>query len=130
MENTTVRRRSVLRHHYTRTSHALIFGYRGVSDGAKLTYQAIDAFDWTDADGLRKGFAHPSIGLLATLRGASDRTIQRHLKQFFKLEILISFQDQPAQQVELLISLLCHLPKPWGILPHFILSNIYAFRHY
>ena len=81
MENFNIRHRSVKRENYTRTSNTLLFGYRGVSDSAKITYQVIDAFDWTDKEGSRKGFAFPTLARLASLRGTTDRTIRRHLAE-------------------------------------------------
>jgi DNA-binding transcriptional ArsR family regulator len=81
MENLIIRRRNRLRHHYTVTSNVLLFGYPGLSDGAKLTYQVVDSFDWTDAAGLRKGFAHPSLGRLAKIRGVEKRSVRRHLAE-------------------------------------------------
>jgi hypothetical protein len=46
MENVTFRRRNRLKKHFVITSNVLLFGYPHVSDGAKLTYQVIDSFDW------------------------------------------------------------------------------------
>lgn len=74
-----IRRRNRLRHHYTMTSNVILFGYTAVGDAEKLTYQAIDSFDWSDGGGLRKGYAYPSLRTLAALRGISERTIRRHL---------------------------------------------------
>lgn len=81
MEDLTIRHRNRLRHHYTQTSNVLLFGYQSVSDGAKLTYQVIDSFDWSNAAGVRKGFAHPSLGRLAEIRGVEKRSIRRHLAE-------------------------------------------------
>ena len=74
-----IRRRNRLRHHYTMTPNVLLFGYRMLTDAEKLTYQAIDSFDWSDGAGLRKGFVYPSLRTLASLRGTAERTIRRHL---------------------------------------------------
>lgn len=74
-----IRRRNRLRHHYTMTPNVLLFGYRTLTDAEKVTYQAIDSFDWSDGAGLRKGFVYPSLRTLASLRGTADRTIRRHL---------------------------------------------------
>jgi hypothetical protein len=81
MEDLQVRHRSRLRHHFTTTSNVLLFGYRQLSDGAKLTYQVIDSFDWEDDNGLRKGYAYPSLARVALGRGVSERTVQRHLAE-------------------------------------------------
>ena len=81
MEDLTIRRRNRLRHHYTMTSNVLLFGYKHLSDGAKLTYQVIDSFDWSDSAGLRKGFAFPSLQTLAKARGVEKRSLRRHLAE-------------------------------------------------
>lgn len=78
MEDLVVRRRNRLKHHYTLVSNVIIFGYRGLTDAEKLTYAAIDSFDWPDGKGERKGFAYPSVETLAGLRGVDRRTIFRH----------------------------------------------------
>jgi DNA-binding transcriptional ArsR family regulator len=88
MEDLTIRHRNRLRHHYTQTSNVLLFGYQSVSDGAKLTYQVIDSFDWSDAAGLRKGFAHPSLGRLAQIRGVERRSVRRHLVELEGAELI------------------------------------------
>lgn len=96
MEDFTVRRRNRLRHHYTLTSNVLLFGYRRLSDGAKLTYQVIDSFDWGDSAGLRKGYAYPSVARLACARGVSDRTIQRHVGELVQAGLLTR-EERPGQ---------------------------------
>jgi hypothetical protein len=78
MEQVSIRRRDRLKRHYTTVSNVIIFGYRELSDSEKLTYAAIDSFDWSDGEGLRKGYAFPSVETLATLRAADRRTIFRH----------------------------------------------------
>ena len=80
MDQPSIRRRNRLTKHYTMTSNVLIFGYAGLEDSVKLTYQAIDSFDWPDQAGERKGYAYPSVPTLARLRGVSERTIQRHFE--------------------------------------------------
>lgn len=102
MEDLTIRRRSRLKNHYTMTSNVLLFGYQHLSDGAKLTYQVIDSFDWSDGAGLRKGFAYPSIGRLAEIRGVDGRTIQRHLAELGKAR-LITRKEQPGKRNLLVI---------------------------
>lgn len=102
MENLHIRHRNVLRHHYTRTSNVLLFGYRGVSDGAKMTYQVIDAFDWANADGLRKGFAHPTLAHLARIRATSTRTVRRHLEELEGTGLLTR-QERPGRPSLLII---------------------------
>ncbi|MGQ9573353.1 MAG: hypothetical protein ACUVX1_02755 [Chloroflexota bacterium] len=68
MDDVTFRRRNRLKKHFVITSNVLLFGYPHASDAAKVTYQVIDSFDWQDGQGLRKGFAYPSVARLAALR--------------------------------------------------------------
>lgn len=79
MDDLVVRRRNRLKHHYTLVSNVIIFGYAGLTDAEKLTYAAIDSFDWPDEKGERKGYAYPSLGTLGHRRGLEERTIRRHL---------------------------------------------------
>lgn len=79
MDQVDIRRRDRLKKHYTTVSNVIIFGYRKLTDSEKLTYQAIDSFDWSDGKGLRKGYAYPSLRTLARLRGLDERTLRRHL---------------------------------------------------
>jgi DNA-binding transcriptional ArsR family regulator len=88
MEEAGIRRRNHLRHHYTLTSNVIIFGYGSLTDAEKLTYQAIDSFDWPDAKGERKGYAYPSLSTLARLRGLDERTIRRHLASLQNVGLL------------------------------------------
>jgi DNA-binding transcriptional ArsR family regulator len=102
MENLIIRRRNRLRHHYTVTSNVLLFGYSGLSDGARLTYQVVDSFDWSDAAGLRKGFAHPSLGRLAKIRGVEKRSVRRHLAELEGVG-LITREERPGRPSLLII---------------------------
>jgi len=79
MDEPSIRHRSTFKHHYTMTSNVLIFGYKQLTDPVKLTYQAIDSFDWSNGEGKRKGYAFPSLATLAGLRGVDERTLRRHL---------------------------------------------------
>ena len=72
MDNVTFRRRNRLKKHFVITSNVLLFGYSHLSDSAKITYQVIDSFDWQDGQGLRKGFAYPSVAHLAAIRSVAD----------------------------------------------------------
>jgi DNA-binding transcriptional ArsR family regulator len=112
MEDLTIRHRNRLRHHYTQTSNVLLFSYQSVSDGAKLTYQVIDSFDWGDAAGLRKGFAHPSLGRLAKIRGVEKRSVRRHLGELERAGLitrqerrgkpsLLVIEDPSAEETDL-----------------------------
>lgn len=91
-----------MRDHYTITSNVLLFGYPGLSDNAKITYQVIDSFDWTDAAGTRKGFAYPSLRSLARIRGIERRTIRRHLAELEAAK-LITRVEQTGQPSLLII---------------------------
>ena len=75
------RRRNRLKKHFVATSNVLLYGYHRLSDGAKITYQVIDSFDWEDGTKTSKGYAFPSVATIANIRGVSDRTVQRHLKE-------------------------------------------------
>ena len=88
MDNVTFRRRNRLKKHFVITSNVLLFGYPHVSDSAKITYQVIDSFDWQDGQGLRKGYAYPSVPHLADIRGVADRTIQRHIEELIEVRLL------------------------------------------
>lgn len=88
MDSPSIRRRNKLKDHYTMTSNVIIFGYRQLSDAEKLTYQAIDSFDWSDREGRRKGYAFPSADTLASLRGIDRRTIFRHFDALEKAGLL------------------------------------------
>lgn len=102
MEDLTIRHRNQLRHHFTQTSNVLLFGYRDLSDGAKLTYQVIDSFDWSDASGARKGHAYPSLGWLAKIRGIEKRSIRRHIAELERVH-LITRQERVGRPSVLLI---------------------------
>ena len=100
MDNVTFRRRNRLRKHFVITSNVLLFGYSHVSDSAKITYQVIDSFDWQDGQGLRKGFAYPSVAHLATIRSVADRTIQRHIEELIDAGLLT--KEERAGQTNVL----------------------------
>ena len=102
MENLIIRHRNRLRHHYTVTSNVLLYGYRDLSDGAKVTYLAVDSFDWSDSAGLRKGFAHPSLGRLSKIRGVEKRSVRRHLAELEKVG-LITREERPGRPSVLII---------------------------
>jgi DNA-binding MarR family transcriptional regulator len=94
MEDLDVRHRNQMRHHYTQTSNVLLFGYKGLSDGAKVTYQVVDSYDWTAADGTRKGYAFPSLRTLAQVRGVDRKTVQRHLAELERAGLLTREERQ------------------------------------
>lgn len=88
MDEPSIRHRNTLKRHYTMTSNVLIFGYKQLTDAVKLTYQAIDSFDWSDGGGKRKGYAFPSLSTLAELRGVDERTMRRHLSALESVNLL------------------------------------------
>jgi helix-turn-helix protein len=96
MDEPTIRRRNRLNKHYTTVSNVIIFGYAGLTDAEKLTYQAIDSFDWSDGEGLRKGYAYPSLRTLARLRGLDERTLRRHLAALESVGLLRR-EQRPGQ---------------------------------
>lgn len=102
MEDFTIRRRNRLRHHYTIVSNVMLFGYHELSDPAKVTYLAIDSFDWGDGTGKRKGYAYPSLGRIARGRGVDRRTIRRHLAELEKAK-LITREERPGRPNVLVI---------------------------
>lgn len=83
-----IRRRNRLKNHFTITSNVLLFGYTALTDAEKVTYQAIDSFDWADDRGERKGYAYPSVETLARLRGVSSRSIFRHFDALERVGLL------------------------------------------
>jgi DNA-binding MarR family transcriptional regulator len=88
MEDLVVRRRNRLKHHYTLVSNVIIFGYRGLTDAEKMTYVAIDSFDWPDEKGERKGYAYPSVETLASRRAVDRRTVFRHMSSLEEVGLL------------------------------------------
>jgi DNA-binding MarR family transcriptional regulator len=79
MEGTDVRQRSRPTRAFTQVDNELIFGYPQLTDAERVTYLAIETFDWPDKEGSRKGYAFPAVRTLAELRRLDVRTIQRHL---------------------------------------------------
>jgi len=102
MEEVAIRRRNRLRHHYTVVSNVMLFGYHHLSDAAKVTYLAIDSFDWDDGSGNRKGYAYPSLGRLARDRGVDRRTIRRHLAELEDAK-LVTREERPGKPSLLII---------------------------
>lgn len=83
------RRRQRLKYHFVNTSKVLLYGYQELSDAAKITYQVIDGFDWEDKEtGDSKGYAFPATETIARIRGATDRTIRRHITELEQVGML------------------------------------------
>lgn len=88
-EDVIFQRRNRLKRHFINTSNVLIYGYQFLSDGARVTYQLIDSFDWEDKNtGDSKGFVYPSIEKLAEIRLAGKRTVFRHIQELEKAKLL------------------------------------------
>src|SRR5688572_4173905 len=101
MDVLQLRHRNRLRHNYTMTSNVLLMGYGELSDGAKITYQVIDSFDWSNGQGSRKGFAYPSLQTLASLRQIEKRSVRRHLAELEAAGLLT--REQRAGQPNMLV---------------------------
>ncbi len=88
-EEYVFRRRNRLRKHFVITSNVLLYGYEDLSDGAKITYQVIDSFDWEDGKtGTSKGYSFPSLKTIARARGKSWTTIWRHIEELIKADLI------------------------------------------
>lgn len=74
-------RRQRRKDHFHTLDKTLVFAYPNLSDGAKLTYIVLDAYDWPDSTGESKGYVFPYQSTLAKVRGCTVRTIQRHLDE-------------------------------------------------
>lgn len=80
-EDIIFKRRNKLRKHFVNTSNVLLYEYKKLSSEAKITFQVIESFDWEDKEtGDSKGYVFPAIVTLADIRGTSERTIYRHIK--------------------------------------------------
>src|SRR5690349_6389019 len=75
---------------FVNISNVLLYGYKTISDAAKITYQIIDGFDWEDKEtGDSKGFVFPSMETIANIRNVAIRTIFRHIQELEKVGLLI-----------------------------------------
>lgn len=78
-----------LKNHFVNVSKVLLYGYRRLSDGAKITFQVIDGFDWEDKEtGDSKGFVFPAAETIAKIRNTTVRTIQRHVKELEEAKLI------------------------------------------
>lgn len=82
------RRRQRRKDHFHQLDKTLVFAYPNLSDGAKLTYIVLDAYDWPDSTGESKGYVFPYQSTLAKVRGCTVRTIQRHLDELMISELI------------------------------------------
>jgi hypothetical protein len=88
-EDIIFRRRNRLKKHFVDVSNVLLYCYAFVSDAAKITFQVIDGFDWESKDtGESKGYVFPAIETIARIRHTSVRTIQRHILELIKAQLL------------------------------------------
>jgi DNA-binding MarR family transcriptional regulator len=67
--------------HFLPLDKTILFAYPDLSDGARLTYMALDSYDWISEDGTSKGYVYPSQATLAKVRGITERTLRRHLDE-------------------------------------------------
>src|SRR5918998_6807167 len=89
------KRRNRLKKHFTNTSNVLLYCYAFVSDAAKITFQVIDGFDWESKDtGESKGYVFPAIETIAKIRHTSVRTIQRHILELIKAQLLTRIRQR------------------------------------
>jgi hypothetical protein len=87
-DNLQIRRRNKLRRHSTVVSNVIIRGYNHVSDHAKMTYLALDSYDWPDENGQSKGNVWPSMNTIATDRGKSRLSILRDVQELSEAGLL------------------------------------------
>ncbi len=81
-EDFIFKHRNRLKNHFVNVSKVLLYGYRNLSDGAKITFQVIDGFDWEDkTTGDSKGYVFPAAETIAKIRNTTVRTVQRHIKE-------------------------------------------------
>jgi hypothetical protein len=84
-----IRHRNPIGDRFVIVSRTVLFGYSGISDGAKLTYWVIYSHDWYGPGGEgRKGYVWPTIARIARLRHTTERTIQRHLAELIHSGLL------------------------------------------
>jgi DNA-binding MarR family transcriptional regulator len=99
-EEIVFQRRNRLKNHFVNTSKVLLYGYKEVSDGAKITYQVIDGFDWEDKEtGNSKGYVFPAIATLANIRRTTVRTIHRHIKELEEAKLLTRKRRQSLPSI-------------------------------
>jgi len=71
------------------TSNVLLCSYKALTDGAKITYQVIDGYDWEDKESkTSKGYVFPATATLAEMRDTSIRSIERHIKELAEVKLL------------------------------------------
>src|ERR1035437_7182979 len=88
-EDFIFKHRNLLKNHFVNVSKVLLYGYKNLSDGAKITFQVIDGFDWEDkATGDSKGYVFPAAETIAKIRNTTVRTIQRHIKELETVRII------------------------------------------
>jgi len=87
-DNLQIRRRNKLRRHTTVVSNVIIRGYHHVSDHAKMTYLALDSYDWPDENGQSKGNVWPAMSTIAADRGKSRLSILRDVQELSEAGLL------------------------------------------
>jgi DNA-binding transcriptional regulator YhcF (GntR family) len=104
LEGVVIRRRNRLKKHFVNTSNVLLYGYKDLSDGAKLTYQVIDSFDWEDGEtGTSKGYTFPSLRTIAKARGKSWTTVWRHIEELIAAGLITKHSRAKVGKPSILI---------------------------
>lgn len=99
-EEYVFKRRNRLKKHFVNTSNVLLYGYRNLSDGAKITYQVIDSFDWEDKETkTSKGYVFPAVSTIARIRGLKKRAVQYHLRALIKAGLLTRVRQKNAPSI-------------------------------
>lgn len=99
-EEYVFRHRNRLKKHFVITSNVLLYGYRNLSDGAKITYQVIDSFDWEDKETkTSKGYVFPAVSTIARIRGLKERAIQYHLRSLIEEGLLTRIRRKNAPSI-------------------------------
>lgn len=94
------KRRNRLKKHFVTTSNVLLYGYKSLSDAAKITYQVIDSFDWEDKETkTSKGYVFPAVSTIARIRGLKKRAIQYHLGALIKAGLLTRIRRKNAPSI-------------------------------
>jgi hypothetical protein len=88
-EDFIFKHRNRLKNHFVNVSKVLLYGYKSLSDGAKITFQVIDGFDWEDKEtGDSKGYVFPSTEMIAKIRNTTERTIRRHITELIGAKLI------------------------------------------
>ena len=88
-EAVVFKRRNKIKKDVVITSNVLLCAYKTLSDGAKITYQVIEGYDWEDKETkTSKGYVFPATETLARMRDTAEQTIRRHIKELVEAKLL------------------------------------------